>query len=169
VDPDEEYARFGLRCSTLADLWTRARGPASSLVFVPSDDRALGTKQFSTLCFYAWRLAKAGRLVTFVVDELGEFTRANEAPAAWRRLVKRGRKHGVTIYAGAQRPAEIDKTIWSNPSLVRSGRLGYADDQTVIAAALAVKVADVATLGQLDYLERDFNAGTPPVRGHLTF
>jgi len=102
------------------------------------------------------------------VDELSEFTTASEAPHEWRRLVKRGRKQGITILAAAQRPAEIDKTIWSNATLVRAGRLSFAADQAVIAAALDVDVDQVRALGSLDYLERDRNSGELR-RGHLTF
>lgn len=135
---------------------------------MPTPDRAKGIRQFAFLCALAWRAAERGRRVRFVVDELSEFTTATEAPFEWRRLVKRGRKAGIVILAAAQRPAEIDKTIWSNASLVRSGRLNFADDQRVIAAALGVPVDQVAALGQLDYIEADRNAGQLR-RGRLTF
>lgn len=102
------------------------------------------------------------------MDELSEFTTAAEAPPEWRRLVKRGRKQGITILAAAQRPAEIDKTIWSNATLVRAGRLSFAADQAVVAAALDVDVNEVRTLGALDYLQRDRNSGQL-TRGRLTF
>lgn len=169
VDPDNEYSRFGMNCANLQDLTAKSALPRCSLVFVPSFDRALGIRQFSFLCALAWRLADAGRPVRFVVDELSEFTTAAEAPPEWRRLVKRGRKKGVTIMAASQRPAEIDKTIWSNASLVRTGRLGYDNDQLVIAAALGVPVASVRSLGQLDYLELDRNGSGQVAKGHLTF
>lgn len=137
-------------------------------MFVPSFDRALAIRQFAFVCAIAWRTAERGRPVDFVVDELSEFTTASEAPAEWRRLVKRGRKAGISVYAAAQRPAEIDKTIWSNASLVRTGRLNYVEDQRTIAAALGVPVDQVIALGQLDYLERDRNSGELR-RGRLTF
>ena len=168
VDPDGEYHRFGLRCASLAELVRQVQGPRGTLIYVPSLDRAVAIQQFSFLCALAWRIAERGRRVRFVVDELSEFTTATEAPHAWRRLVKRGRKAGVSVYAAAQRPAEIDKTIWSNASLVRAGRLSFAADQVVIAAALDVDVDQVRALGQLDYLERDRNSGQL-VKGRLTF
>ena len=168
VDPDGEYSRFGLVCRTLANVVAAIRGPRGCVVFVPSLERAAGVQQFTFLCVAAWRLLERGTRVHFVVDELAEFTTAQLAPGAWRRLVKRGRKKGCSIDVASQRPAEIDKTIWSNPSTVRSGRLGYADDQTVVAAALGVPVDQVRSLGQLEYLERDFNSGELR-RGRLTF
>jgi hypothetical protein len=146
----------------------RVQGPRGSLVFVPSFDRTTAVRQFSFLCALAWTLASRAHPVRFVVDELSEFTTATEAPPEWRRLVKRGRKQGITILAAAQRPAEIDKTIWSNATLVRAGRLSFAADQAVIAAALDVEVDQVRTLGSLDYLQRDRNSGQL-TRGHLTF
>ena len=176
VDPDGEYTRHGRSCSTLADLVARCNDAlaggeghqALPLTFRPSFDRATGIKQFAFVCSIAWRLAEAGRPVVFVVDELSEFTTATDAPHEWRRLVKRGRKAGITIYGAAQRPAEIDKTIWSNASLVRSGRLNFAEDQRVIAAALGVAIDQVAALGQLDYIEADRNSGQLR-RGRVTF
>lgn len=168
MDPDGEYVRFGLRVASLAELVQRVQGARGSLVFVPSLDRPTAIRQFAFCCQVAWSIAERGRPVHFVVDELSEFTTALEAPHAWRRLVKRGRKKGITIDAAAQRPAEIDKTIWSNATLVRTGRLNFADDQRVIAAAIGVPVDQVNALGQLDYLERDRNSGELR-RGHLTF
>lgn len=169
VDPDGEYVRHGLRCRDLDELVTRSAGPACSLVFVPSHDRAVAVKEFSVICGRAWRLAEWGRAVHLVVDELSEFTSATEAPHEWRRLVKRGRKAGITIDAAAQRPAEIDKTIWSQATLVRTGWLGYAADQAVVAAALGVDVDQVRALAPLEYLELDRNAGGRVARGRLTF
>jgi DNA helicase HerA-like ATPase len=169
VDPDAEYAGQGAQIASLARLVELAKLPgARSVVFVPSVDRAVGIKQFSFVCSLVWSVALQGRPVRLVVDELSEFTTASEAPAAWRRVVKRGRKQGISVIAAAQRPAEIDKTIWSNASTVRSGRLNFENDQTVIAAALGVTRDDVASLKQLDYLERDRNTGAL-IRGHLTF
>jgi len=170
IDPDGEYGRFGTVAPNLAaavDALAK-NGPDPTVIFRPSFDRAIGIRQFSFLCALAWRYAERGRPLLFVVDELSEFTTASEAPAEWRRIVKRGRKAGLSIIAAAQRPAEIDKTIWSNASLVRSGRLNYADDQAVIAAALGVPRDQVAQLGQLDYLEQDRNSGELR-HGRLTF
>lgn len=169
VDPDAEYSRFGMNTRELASLVSMLKGPRGALVFVPSLNRATAIRQFAFVCAVAWRLAERGYPVELVVDELSEFTTALEAPAEWRRVVKRGRKMGITVRAAAQRPAEIDKTIWSNATLVRTGRLNFAADQTVIAAALGVNVAQVEALGQLDYLERDLNRGGVVVRGRLTF
>lgn len=169
IDPDGEYAGFGPNVPKLEMLVQLAQLPGPrSLVFVPSDDQAAGVRQFAFICHLAWSLALMRRPVRLVVDELAEFTTASRAPASWRRVVKRGRKYGMSILAGSQRPAEIDKTIWSNASRIRSGMLGYADDQAVIAAALGVPRAQVAALSNLDYLERDKNSGQL-VTGHLTF
>jgi hypothetical protein len=167
VDPDGEYSRHGLRCRTLEELCRRAQGSAA-LTFVPSADRPTGIRQFAFICSLAWSLAARRPPVLLVVDELSEFTTATEAPFEWRRVVKRGRKAGISVLAAAQRPAEIDKTIWSNASLVRAGRLNYPEDQRTIAAAIAAPLDQVVSLGNLDYLERDHNAAQLR-RGRLTF
>ncbi len=179
VDPDNEYG--GHVPTLLADLKTIATlslppaGPAPGLGagwfrFVPSEDRRTGIRQFSYLCTLAWIWAtKMKRDTLLLVDELSEFTAANEAPLAWRRLVKRGRKQGISVLAASQRPAEIDKTIFSNASRIRVYRLGYDADQAAAAAALGVARTDVAALQGHEFLERNALAGGGLTRGSLHF
>jgi hypothetical protein len=97
------------------------------------------------------------------------FTAANDAPAAWRRLVRRGRKQGISVLAASQRPAEIDKTIFSNASRIRVYRLGYDADQVAASAALGTTRADVAGLQGHDFIERNALAGGGLTRGTLHF
>jgi hypothetical protein len=177
VDPDNEYGADGavrvLAVPTLAELARLSLDPkmtAGWFRFVPSDDRALAIRQVSFLCGLVWiwstRLKRDSLLL---VDELAEFTAANEAPAAWRRIVKRGRKQGVSVLAASQRPAEIDKTIFSNASRIRVYRLGYDADQTAAAAALGATRAQVAGLQGHEFLERNALAGGGLSSGSLHF
>lgn len=159
-DPDAEYDKHGRRAHTLAEVVKLTAAPSFAVVFTPSDDRALGIKQFAFLCALAWEIsANQGRPLSFVADELAEFVTAGIAPPAWRRLVKRGRKHGMTIYAATQRPAEIDKTIWSNASTIRACRLNNEADQVTIARALNVKREQVTALTGFAWIELDRNTG----------
>ena len=176
VDPDNEYGphvgpHLAADLKTIAEISLK---PGSSspgwFRFVPSEDRRTGIRQFSYLCTLAWIWAtKMKRDTLLLVDELAEFTAANEAPLAWRRLVKRGRKQGISVLAASQRPAEIDKTIFSNASRIRVYRLGYDADQAAAAAALGVARTDVAGLQGHDFLERNALAGGGLTRGSLHF
>ncbi len=185
VDPDAEYG--GIVNALSADLKTISQisllpgirgarqefpggGGAGWFRFVPSEDRRTGIRQFSYLCTLAWIWAtKMKRDTLLLVDELAEFTAANEAPPAWRRLVKRGRKQGISVLAASQRPAEIDKTIFSNASRIRVYRLGYDADQAAAAAALGIGRTAVAELQGHEFLERNALAGGGLTRGSLHF
>jgi hypothetical protein len=65
----------------------------------------------------------------------------------------------MTVYAAAQRPAEIDKTIYSNATEIRTGALSFPDDQVVIGRALGVDPAEVGRLSGHAWIRRDA-AGT---------
>lgn len=176
VDPDNEYG--GIVNALSADLKTIAslslaltqNGGAGWFRFVPSDDRAIGVKQFSYLCTLAWIWAtRLKRHTLLLVDELAEFTTPHQAPPAWRRLVKRGRKQGISIMAASQFPADIDKTIHSNASRIRTYALGYEGHQAAAAATVGVQAAEVAALTGHQFIERDRVAGGVITRGSLHF
>lgn len=159
-DPDGEYDKHGTRVRTLAELVRATVAPQFAVIFTPADDPATGTKQFAFMCAAAWHIAtELNRPLTFAVDELAEYVTAWKAPSSWRRLVKRGRKYGVTVYAGSQRPAEIDKTIWGNASLIRSGRLSDKNDQATVGRALGVKPDELGALSNHAWIALDRNTG----------
>lgn len=157
VDPDDEYGGIAERC-TLAEARIESKGKAWRVRVVPSFDQAIGRKQFELACRIAWEAAQAAP-VTFCVDELADFVTASEAGPEWRRLVRRGRKHGVTVYALSQRPASIDKGIWSQATVIRCGRLNYTDDQVTMAKALCVPVQEVAALTGRHWIAADRVSG----------
>lgn len=174
VDPDNEYgahvAALSADLNTITSISLKPGTGAGWFRFVPSDDRKLAIRQFSYLCGLAWIWStRLKRETLLLVDELSDFTAANDAPAAWRRLVRRGRKQGISVLAASQRPAEIDKTIFSNASRIRVYRLGYDADQTAAAAALGVARTDVAGLQGHEFLERNALAGGGLTRGTLHF
>ncbi len=176
MDPDNEYGEHvgavSADLKTITNLSLRPPLPIGGgwFRFVPSDDRRVAIRQFSYLCGLAWIWAtRLKRDTLLLVDELSDFTAANEAPAAWRRVVRRGRKQGISVLAASQRPAEIDKTIFSNASRIRVYRLGYDADQAAAAAALGVARTDVAALQGHDFLERNALAGGGLTRGSLHF
>lgn len=124
--------------------------------FVPdkSDDKKLAA-QFSLFCGLAYA---AGRCV-LVIEELSMLTRAGFAPARWRECVVTGRHVGLTIIGTTQRPALVDKTFFSNATVIRCGRLGSAGDKKAMADALDVPVADVRALMRLEWIIKDTYSG----------
>jgi len=97
-----------------------------------------GIANFEWFCEAVWALADARRPSVVVVDELGGVTTAGKARGRWYDLISRGRKYGVHIRAGAQRPSEIDKTLIGNKNgmfigyLERAGDIDYISRETGI-------------------------------------
>lgn len=158
VDPDGEYP-IATRLSSLQSLERATTGEFWRISFVPSPDREIGVAQFDYLCRLVWERARQRGSCCLAVDELADFTEANRAPRWWSRIIRRGRKHGISIFAASQLPTDVDKKIYSNASRIRTGRLNEYDHQVRLAKALNVPVADVARLQGFQYLERDRNTG----------
>ncbi len=158
VDPDGEYP-IPTRLRSLEHLQRATAGEFWRLAFIPSEDRAIGIAQFDFVCRLVWQRAQQRGSVCLVVDELADFTESNRAPLWWRRVIRRGRKLGISIFAASQLPTDVDKKIYSNASTIRTGRLNEYDHQARLAHALNVPVADVARLSGYQFIERDRNTG----------
>lgn len=104
-----------------------------------------------------------------IAEELQRVVTASHAPEYWAELIQTGRKFGASVIAASQRPAEIDKTFFSNATIIRTGRLNYQDDRVTLARVLDVPLERVAQLAGTEYLERDLLAGTPAENGRITF
>jgi hypothetical protein len=127
--------------------------------------------QFSLFCMAAF---EAGNLTMFP-DELGEVTRSNGGPPAWKKCVNVGRDYEIkgirkalTIIGANQRPAEVDKTFISNCDIIHSGRLGDVAEARKYAASWGCDPVELANMADLTWIE--VHRGTPGViHGTLTF
>lgn len=128
--------------------------------------------QFNLFCLAAW---EAGCLVMFV-DELPEVTKANKAPAAWRRCVNIGRDYRdakgarkwLSIIGAGQRTAECDKSFIGNADVIHTGRLSNVNDAKELAQSLNCDYRELLALPDLAWIER--RAGqAEPLRGTLIF
>jgi hypothetical protein len=163
-DIEHEYGRYGRACR-LEDIRKAliAAGPAGpfSLVYQPTvDDAARLKRQFDIFCRLAFAAAAPRRPssgVLFVCDELADVTSADplHVPAGWSTLARKGRKRYIAVVVGTQRPAEIDKKVWSFQTRLRVGMLAYVEDQRDLAAALMVDRREVAALKPGEWIERD--------------
>lgn len=112
-------------------------------------------EQFAAFCELAWR---EGNLTMFV-DELGEVTKANKAPGAWRKCVNVGRsydngKKALSIFGANQRPAEVDKSFLANCDVIHTGRLGDVADAKRFAASWGIDAAELVNLPDLHWVEK---------------
>lgn len=125
-----------------------------------------GPKAFAAWCDAVWAVRDPGRPLVAIVDELAAVVRsAGKAAPAWARLTSRGRKYGLIIWCGTQRPQEIDKTLYSNVGCLWSGRLKTARDRKLVAEEMDVSAEALAALGPLEYLERW--GGDAPTKGRV--
>lgn len=126
-------------------------------------------EQFAAFCELAWR---EGNLLMFV-DELPEVTKANKAPAEWRKCVNVGRSYAngtkaLSILGAGQRPTEVDKSFLGNCDIVHTGRLGFVNDAKLFAGMWGIKPAELTNLPDLHWVEK--RADSPEVaRGVLSF
>lgn len=156
-DPGEDFSEFGTVTDserTLARAVVAAGAGPFRLVYRPSFDTAVSRWQFSRFC----ALAHAVGNVQVVADELEDVMEANWAPPGWAMLIRKGRKRGCRVIAASQRPAGIEKRIWSMATVIRSGRLNYADDAATVARVLMVDPRDVLRLEPLHFIQRSVYA-----------
>jgi hypothetical protein len=123
---------------------------------------------FETFCRLAWVWLRTAPDSVLVVEELADVTSPGKAPAAWGEIVRKHRHTRGHVYALTQRPAESDKTIVGNASVIHAGRMNMATDRDYIAKVLDVPLVQVTALGDLDYIERNMRTRVL-TRGRVTF
>ena len=155
-DPDDEYGELErvITVYTARDLheWVR-RYPKGALRIRYI---AGGVRSFDLWAetAFAWCNCVA------VAEEIAGVTSPGKAPPGWHKLVSRGRKRGVTIFAVTQRPAEADKTVMGNATTLRTGRLTRANDRKYLAAEMDIDVSQISNLLNLDFIEVDMGSNT---------
>lgn len=159
-DTMDEYDAHARTVGSLVELLTaagaaRAAGAPFMLRYVPRGTDAELTLRFEAFCKAAYAL---GELV-LVVEELQRVTRPSWAPASWSDCTLRGRHRQVGIIGISQRPASVDKNFFSNATVVRSGRLNFADDVSCMANVLQVPAARIGALLPFHYIERNMLTG----------
>lgn len=95
---------------------------------------------------------------TYVAEEIADVTSVAKAPPQWGKLLRRGRKRAIRIFAVTQRPSEADKTALTQASLIRTGLLGREPDRKSLASDLDIHPSYIAKLGPLDFIECHKNA-----------
>lgn len=169
---DPSLQDMGAPFRSLPAFISACREPRFSLRYMPDHGRDMDA-QFDLFCQAAWM---AGNVLVFV-DEISEVTKANKAPAAWRRIVNVGREYQageggkikrVSIIAAGQRPAECDKSFIGNCDIVHTGRLGDFNDAAKMARTMGVEQRELMALPDLAWLEKRADS-MEIFRGTLSF
>lgn len=119
---------------------------APVVVYVPKSD-----SHFQFFCRAVW----SQRDCLVLVDELADVTTVAKAQQWWGLIIRRGRHRGIKVAAGAQRPAEVDKTLIANATRLVSFHLGYERDRQLIGELIVVDPRALAALRPLHFYDAD--------------
>jgi len=147
-DVDEEYTEesgFVAVRSISELLGLLKRRKTGRFAYVPES-----LKEFNAWCMAAFYWGYC----TAIAEETADVTTPSKAPAGWGILVRRGRKRGVSIFGVTQRPAESDKTIMGNASMIHCGYLELLPDRQYMAVRMGLSVEDLENLEELEFFQK---------------
>ena len=153
-DPVDEYGELEnvVRVTTARDLvGLLRRYPKGALKvrFVTSNYKLF---EVWAQCAFSWCNAAV------VAEEIADVTTSGKAPPWWGQVIRKGRARGLSpIFGLSQRPAEADKTILGNATLVRCGRLTRSQDRKMMAAEMDINPKEISLLVPLEYIAKDMN------------
>lgn len=128
----------------------------------------VSAKHFAVFCGLAWVWLRATGGV-LVVEELADVTSPGKAPRGWGEIVRKHRHaRGSRTFALTQAPAESDKTIVRNATVVHTGRMNRDEDRDYMARNIGVPVGEIAGLADLHYIERNMRTHAI-TRGRVSF
>lgn len=159
-DMKGEYARdhgFILLSDKSQLIDTLRRSRAGRFAF-----RSIVPADFDFFCraAYAW-----GKCVV-IAEELADVTAPGKAPLGWGMVVRRGRDRALEVYGVTQRPAESDKTIIGNATLMHCAMLPRFADRQYMAREMDYPAEKITALQPLEWVERE---GTLYRTGKVSF
>ncbi|CAK1845868.1 hypothetical protein CWN94_11660 [Vibrio splendidus] len=157
-DPDGEYGDISgiVTASTTSNLIEAIEGGDAVVRFVP---RSMDTKILEKCFEFVSLAAFCYGNCLFVAEEIADVTTPSKALNGWGTVLRRGRKRGVTVIAVSQRPAEADKTVFTQARIIRTGRLDGEGDIQRVASNMRIPSDLVGQLGKLEFFELDRNSG----------
>jgi hypothetical protein len=158
LEDTDHYSELGELCRSLPALVGVLEPDAPkrfAVVYQPIGALESWRAQFDSFC----EIALAAGDVMVTCEELADAAPVHSAPPYWSQMLRQGRHRGLRIYASSQRPAQIDKGLFSFATVIRTGRLNYKADVDTLAGALMLPPADIVGLKPLEYLERDMQTG----------
>lgn len=102
---------------------------------------------FARFCNLVAQLCSCERPMIVLVEELASVQLSSgKAPQEWGWLSRNGRKYGLRLLTATQRPAEIDKTVFSQSPYKWVGYTDNISDAKSAAATIGVSVDDIQAL-----------------------
>ncbi|OJA63796.1 hypothetical protein BGV68_01885 [Burkholderia ubonensis] len=159
---EDGYAKIGRPAESGAALLKALDAPGARVAFRPDHDKPIDP-QFALFC----RAAFAYGDCTLIAEELSAVTKPNWAPDAWKKCLVMGRHRGMHVIGATQRPALVDKTIFSQATRIRCGRLLYDDDCKTMAKVLKADPGEIGEMPDGAFIERFMRTGET-VRGAIS-
>lgn len=134
--------------TTQRDLLKLLKDHKTGGLRVSYQPRMVNVKAFDwwAMAVYAW-----GGCVA-IAEETADVTTPSKAPDGWGQLIRKGRGFGIAVYGVTQRPAESDKTIIGNATLIHCGRLSRSQDRVYMAKELNLQPDDLM-MDDLEYID----------------
>lgn len=158
-DPEGAFnQQDGFICTTSrADFYKLARESTNIKLTYQGN----GHKDFNWWCRLVFALLDARRPCAIVVDELAGVTTVSKAPPHWHAILTRARKYNGHVFAGAQSPTEIDKTLMRQKNRLFIGYLERPDDHAYMSRETSIPLDEFINLRpaphyeHIKYLGRD--------------
>jgi hypothetical protein len=136
----------------LLDLCRHLVGKGNALiVYMPG-----ALSEFNGFCRIAFAWGKL-KPCAIIGEELADVTSPAKAPEGWGIICRQALGYGIDIYAVTQRPAESDKTCFSNRSYIVIHNMERAGDRAYIVRETDIPRAqiDVLTHGSLRWVRKE--------------
>jgi hypothetical protein len=176
------WAVFGAS-GTGKDAWTKQQlkklNPKRLIVWDPMDEygehadrvpdlvallKAVKPARFAWWCRICWAAGDA----VCLVNECSQVTTASQAPPDWARLTTAGRHRQIHVIALSQFPAQVDKSLMGNATLIHTGHLANVRHRQAVAVEIDAEPESIRSLQDLEWLE--WSRETRAIkRGRLAF
>lgn len=153
-DPDDEYGDIKgiVTCTTGKQLTDLIKAHQTKPLKVRLVRNGVLAFELCNAVAFGWTNC------TYIAEEIADVTRVGKAPPQWGQVLRRGRKRGIKIFITTQRPAEADKTAFTQATMIRTGLLGNFNDQEAMRRNLDLPIDLIRKLAPLDFIECHRNA-----------
>lgn len=150
VDEDYNVHRYRSKSAFARALKAAVASGKPYKIALTLDDVTKDNYEFFCAC--VWQIADGSRDTAVVVEELADVTTQGKAGRYSGQLMRKGRKYGIDVFAVSQRPAEIDKTTYTQTVNRWCGYLDNEIDIKRMAGVMGVGQEYIKALNPLDYL-----------------
>lgn len=164
VDEDHECTRYRYRSTFAHGLAQAVRSGKPYRIGLTLDNPS--PEHYEFFCRCVWEIADGKRNTAVVVEELADVVGMGKAGRYAGQVLRKGRKYGLDFFAVSQRPAEIDKTTYTQ---CVNRWCGYIDNEIDIrrmSGLMNVSAEQIKSLKQLEYFYKK-NGEREPKKGKV--